>query len=74
MSELAAVLQRSKPEISQLSEHVSLANRSLINCIIMLNNQNNDQAALNWRDAEQRFKEVKEMLDDLSRKIRGENA
>ena len=54
----AALMQRARPEISQLSEHVGLLNRSLINCMIMLNNLNNDQGIANYKDAEKLLKEV----------------
>lgn len=69
----AALMQRARPEISQLSEHVGLLNRSLINCMIMLNNLNNDQGIANYKDAEKLLKEVNEMASDIGRKVRGEN-
>lgn len=70
---MIAGLHRSKPDLSQASEHVSLLSRSLINTLIMLNNQQNEQAVANYRDAEKLLREVNEMMSDIGRKIKGDS-
>lgn len=66
---MIAVLHREKAAISQACEHVALVQRSLFNCIIMLNNQNNEQAVANYQDAKRRLSELNEMMADLGRKV-----
>lgn len=70
---IVEVLIRNRHEVSTIAEHAQLLHRNLINCIIMLNNQNPQQAAINYQDAMKALSEVNNLVQDLNLKLKGEH-